>query len=165
MARRLTVGVSSGSQAAAAGFQVPYDIKPSPLGGVGLFAREFIAEGSLVWKTAPGVNCKGITETEVRAHLDSLATHEEKYYFASHIWVGDGLAWYPLNGDHVDLWNHSNDANIADGSFDGIASRDIQAGEEMLCDYSSFEYPQWLMDIYREYDVPYDFINIKGSGG
>eukprot|EP01047_Picozoa_sp_COSAG01_P117332 COSAG01_NODE_46006_length_404_cov_0.695082_1_plen_117_part_10 len=84
MARRLTVGVSSGSQAAAAGFQVPYDIKPSPLGGVGLFAREFIAEGSLVWKTAPGVNCKGITETEVGAHLDSLATHEEKYYFALH---------------------------------------------------------------------------------
>jgi hypothetical protein len=149
------------SSSDAVGFVVPYDVKPSPLGGVGIFARELIPTGTLVWKTAPNVNCKGITQAEVRSHLASLATDEEKYYFASHIWVGDGLAWYPLEGDQVDLWNHSNDANIADGSFDGIACKDIQAGDEMLCDYSSFEYPQWLMDVYHEYDVPYDYINIK----
>ena len=157
-ARHLCVSSSSD----AVGFVVPYDVKPSPLGGVGIFARELIPTGTLVWKMAPNVNCKGITGTEVRSHLASLATAEEKYYFASHIWVGDGLAWTPLNGDQVDLWNHSNDANIADGSFDGIACKDIPAGGEMLCDYSSFEYPPWLIDLYHGYSVPYDFINIKG---
>jgi hypothetical protein len=114
----------------------------------------------MVWKMGPGVNCASMTPEECAAHLAALPA-DKKYYFASHIWVGDNLAWHPLGGDDVDLWNHSNDPNISPGSFDGIASKDIQAGEEMFCDYSTFEYPQWLMEIYEEHKVPYDYIGIK----
>ena len=82
--------------------------------GLGLYAKELIKEGTLVWKFTK--TCvTGYSKEECHAYLEALATEEEKYFWASHIWCTDGKAWSHNsisigNGD-VHFWNHSNEPN------------------------------------------------------
>ena len=114
------------------GFHIEYEIKPSKIGGNGLFAKNFIPKDSLIWKYSAGCNIEIFyNEKSVRAHLNSLHTADEKYEWISHIYVSDG--YLNVIADDGKYWNHSEDPNTVSGvnnDWDStFAKRDIHEGE------------------------------------
>jgi hypothetical protein len=73
------------------GFHIEYEVKESPLGGVGLFAKERIPCDTLIWKFAPELNVRTFKdEVAVRSHFESIETEQSKYDWISHVYCFDG---------------------------------------------------------------------------
>ena len=56
--------------------------------------------------------------------------------------------------DDANYWNHSDKPNTNSDGEDRMstyAARDIEAGEELLDDYDTYEYPQWFVDLGKRY--------------
>lgn len=102
-------------------------VKPSTINGVGVFATRIIHCGEIV---VPWENTQEITQCE----LESLP-QEERHFID--IQKGKIL----LVGKPERFINHSCDANTQPGNLCDIATRDIQAGEEITADYSHFYIP------------------------
>ncbi|MHA6289271.1 SET domain-containing protein [Maricaulis sp. CAU 1757] len=107
---------------------------PSPIEGLGVYASDFIARGTRVWVLDP--------QADIILPADAVAERPTVYqdYIRRYAYFDATLDAYLLDGDHARFLNHSDDPNLdfsaPDGS--GTAKRDIQAGEEILCDYSQF---------------------------
>jgi len=106
--------------------------------GIGVYAKQLIPANSIIWKFAPGVNVRIFDdETTVRAHLASLQSRDERYFFLSHVYNCDGKTNEIL--DDANMWNHSDSPNTYSGylgDWDSTYAKvDIQAGEELLDDY------------------------------
>ena len=74
------------------GFQFEIEIKPSlyPELGLGIFTKEFIPCGAIIWKYCRGVNVMPYkTPEDVRRRLSELST-EEQAFFMSHVYLYDG---------------------------------------------------------------------------
>lgn len=125
-------------------------LKPSPLGGIGIFATHDIPAGTLVFN-APYklriVKIKDIPEV----FLQYCIYINDEECLAPERFDCMGIGWYT---------NHSAIPNIAkkgpikdeNGNYDPdtevYAIRDIKAGEEILIDYNSFDEPEHLKDDY-----------------
>src|ERR1700688_2167886 len=106
-------------------------LKPSPLGGVGVFAAENITAGTMLLRTCD------VRTLKVR----DLPSEFAKYC----IFINDEESRGPSRFDHMEIgWfiNHSHTPNIAlipDDNrahvFEAIA--DISTGDEILLDYNS----------------------------
>lgn len=113
----------------------------SAIHGVGLFADEFIPKGSVVWKYSPELD-RAFTEEEMKS-MSKLNRHFlETYCFKYH-------GKYYLCVDDARFMNHSTQPNCIDIGEDTVSDndlgrtvtiKDIQAGEELTCDYSFFGY-------------------------
>ena len=130
-----------------AGFQVAYEVKESPY-GQGVFSKQFILKGTLIWKYKRGTNVTSYrTVEEVRARLGQLSK-EEQEFFMSHVYLYDGYMNEIL--DDGRMWNHSETPDTGQ-SMDDVQStyaiRDIQEGEELLDDYGVYEYPDWFVEL------------------
>ncbi len=145
------------------GFQVAYEVKESPF-GLGLFAREFIAKGTLIWKYSSGVNVRTYKNLDdVNIRLAELSLTEQEF-FMSHVYLFDGVMNEIL--DDGKFWNHSESPNTGSGPGDdpnvdwysSYAIRDIQVGEELFDDYGCYEYPEYFIELAKKYNVPQDFI-------
>ena len=114
-------------------------IGPSKIHGVGLFADQFISKGTPIWRFTPGLDLK-LTEEEL-AKLPKLA-HEYLIHYCYHSVVDNT---YTLLFDYARFFNHSKNPNVVlidlPDDLEGmeIASRDIQPGEELVCDYREFD--------------------------
>jgi len=114
-------------------------VKLSKIHGMGLFADQFIKKGVSVWKFSPGLDLK-LTEEE----LDKLPKLARECYlhYCYHSIVDDT---YVLPFDDARFFNHSKNHNTTsidvpdDPEGLEIASRDIEAGEEILCDCKEFD--------------------------
>lgn len=103
--------------------------------GVGLFAKEFIKQGTTYWVRNESFD--RVFTQERLSSIDLFAfRYIEKYGFLET--SGD---WHLCN-DNSRLSNHSYDPN-SENHCDAlgivrycIASRDIKTGEEILCDYT-----------------------------
>ncbi|MBI2274709.1 MAG: SET domain-containing protein-lysine N-methyltransferase [Bacteroidetes bacterium] len=103
--------------------------------GVGLFAKEFIKQGTIYWVRNESFD-RLFTE-ETLSNLDPFAIrYIEKYGF-----LETSGNWYLCN-DNARFSNHSDNPN-SDNHLDefGVvqyctASRDINKGDEILCDYT-----------------------------
>ena len=118
---------------------VPTYIGPSKIHGLGLFAKEFIPKGTRVWQYQPGFD--QAISPPLRASLPPLT--EEML-----LWFGyrDKTGWTYLCGDNDRFANHSEDPpTMALPGFTpietapDIASRDIQADEEITYNYRIFD--------------------------
>jgi uncharacterized protein len=100
-------------------------VAPSPIEGLGLFARAAIEEGDVVVRLGGEV----LTDEEFRAR------DLEKY---SALAIDDGLNLLIDNDSPTNFGNHSCDANLwmAD-EVTLIARRPIAAGEEVTVDYAT----------------------------
>lgn len=113
-------------------------VAPSAIHGQGLFAVEFIARGTPVWRYEAGFD-RSISPTEFAA-LPSLAqTHVQWFGYVDR---EDGH--YILSGDHTCFMNHSAAPNTgapmnAAKPVTTAALRDIAAGEELTCNYFDFD--------------------------
>lgn len=116
-------------------------ISKIPNAGLGLFAGQRILRGQTVWQVHPSSEMI-YTQNEFDALPDQFKHNVKKY-----IYKCEGR--YHLNLDDSRHYNHSDDANTTetkDGDY--IATRDIDDGEELTCDYRQFnDDMEWLDEI------------------
>jgi SET domain-containing protein len=105
----------------------------SSIHGIGLYAAEPVAKGTLIWRYDERVD-RSYTKKE-RQDLPELARSFLATYSYPEV-IGSEI--YILDGDHARFMNHSDHPNT-DCEIDTIAIRDIAAGEELLCDYGEFD--------------------------
>jgi uncharacterized protein len=116
-------------------------LAPSPLHGLGVFAAEPVASGQVVSRYMPPFDVQYPAEL-----LAALSAAEQKYLrHFSYRSKFTGL--YVLTGDHDRYMNHSPVPNVAmnpDGSANNLALRSIARGEELTCDYRTFD-AEWQL--------------------
>lgn len=113
--------------------------KSSEIHGLGLFADEFIPEGTPTWRFVPGI--------DVTIHPDLLdripEASMEQFLTYAYLDIRTGL--YVLCADDARFMNHSDDPAVR-GDYDAepvfgldVAARDLQPGDELTCDYTTFD--------------------------
>lgn len=118
---------------------VPTRVAPSAIHGLGLFATEFIAKGTPIWRFEVGFD-REFSPEQFAALPRPAQTHVRWFaYFdsARDAWV--------LSGDHTCFMNHFAIPNTgapanAKAPVTTIALQDIAAGEELTCDYFAFDH-------------------------
>lgn len=109
----------------------------SAIHGIGLFAGERIAKGTVVWRRAPEIDLLLDPADLERLHPTSREQIEKYTY------LDQRLRKLVLCGDDARFFNHSDAPNCHDfPDADGgttVAARDIERGEELTSDYSSFD--------------------------
>ena len=118
----------------------------SPVAGIGLFAAEPIAAGTLVWK---------LSDVDLVIHQRDLdaqgLTELQRAFFESHAYK-NGNTYY-LCVDDARFMNHSYDPNTYEKGQSSIAKRDIAAGEELTCDYGNFDDSKKHLDYCKPQDA------------
>lgn len=114
-------------------------IEPSKIHGTGVFADQFIPKGTVVWKFTPGFDQK-FTKEQILNFPELLQRYMYKYS-----WKGEKSKLYCLSADNGKYFNHSSTPNVISNYVDSeeevitTAVRDIEIGEELTDNYSSFE--------------------------
>ena len=114
---------------------VPTYVAPSMIEGVGVFAAEPIAKGTLIWRLDPALD-RLIRCDEMPALPPLFHRFIERYGYP-----------YPYNAGvlivELDNGRFMNDADIPNTRFDdpdaGFTRRDIAANEELTCNYAEFD--------------------------
>jgi len=108
-------------------------IDPSSIHGIGLFAAERIPAGTPIWKFEDGFDVK-IPVKVVERLPQSTQETIRKYAYRE-------TDHYILSSDDARFINHAKPPNIVSphGSDIDIAARDIDKGEELTMDYTSFD--------------------------
>ncbi len=108
-------------------------VAPSAIEGLGLFAAEPIAAGTLVWRFDPLLDLI-FPEAHLALYPPGTQAFLRKYGYRQR-----GTAGYRvLDGDNGRFMNHSAEANTDNSGESSFATRDIAAGEEITCDYAEF---------------------------
>lgn len=108
----------------------------SSVHGFGLIADEFIPKGTVTWEYHPVFDC-AFTDEEVMAAPEII--RKTLLHFC---YFDKELNKHVLCGDGQRFINHSQDVskiNIESITRRDVAARDIQPGEEFLCDYRKFD--------------------------
>jgi len=108
----------------------------SKVHGLGLFAEEFIPKGTITWAYDAGYDLS-YTQEDID-HVSPPAKEFLLYY----CYFDTGIKKYVLCADNLRYINHAknpDDENIISTPRQDIAARDIQPGEEMMCDYYKFD--------------------------
>jgi len=125
------------------GFVIPHEIRQSSEKGRGVFATSHVPKGTLVWH--PAQHAEFPDETTFRRFLSSLpwelACDILQWAYVEEVWKEEYKVAVEL--DQGSLVNHGScdEANVGElekGEFI-IAIRDIEAGEEFLQDYTTFD--------------------------
>lgn len=107
-------------------------IAPSKIHGIGLIADEFIPSGKIIWKHHDLVD--RVYHYKQLDDIPEPARSVVQYYG----WrEGDYFIW---PGDNARFVNHSKTPNVqTQGGGVSVAIKDIQIGEEIIEDYSTFD--------------------------
>lgn len=114
-------------------------IQPSGIHGTGLFADQFIPKGTIIWKFTPGFDMK-LTREQILGFPELLQIYIYKY-----AWRSKKSKLYCFSSDNGKYFNHSDSPNCLSEYKDEEeevitkAIKNIQGGEEMTDNYSSFE--------------------------
>ncbi len=103
----------------------------STIHGIGLFADEFIPEGTIVWKHNDLID--RVYNYDQLGDLPNLIQDTLNMYG----WRED--AFFIVPGDNARFTNHSAKPNCETAPGISIAIDDIQIGEEITENYSSFD--------------------------
>ena len=142
--------------------QVLYEVKDSVREGKGVFAKQRIKSGTLVWKRIVGINSKIYSKDLSFKHCE-MSNEDERNRFLD-VAYGDGndlvFTW-----DDSQYFNHSNCANCGGHETDWndphcYAIKDIQIGEELLEDYRDYDHTNWMIELYNKYHRMPDFYDI-----
>ena len=113
-------------------FRVPTYLAPSSIHGIGVYTPSDIPSGTVLWDFDPEVDWV-FSEAEMKQF-------PERYRptVLSYCYVDDDGRWI-LCGDNARFMNHSDEPNCDDSGIYTVALRDISAGEELTCDYRTFD--------------------------
>jgi len=134
-------------------------IQQSGIHGTGLFANEFIPKGTVIWKFTPGFDVK-FTREQILDFPELLQIYIYKYS-----WKGTKSKLYCFSSDNGKYFNHSNNPNTLSKYQDNeeevitTAVRDIQVGEELTDNYSSFEADKDDDNVLEEIRKKYNLID------
>jgi uncharacterized protein len=111
----------------------------SRIHGLGLFAAEFIPAGTPTWRFTPGLD-----QALHPAAVEHLNSHNRPWFLTyAYLDIRTGL--YVLCADDARYMNHSDDPSVT-GDYEqepvfgvDIAIRDIAVGDELTCDYRTFD--------------------------
>jgi len=117
-------------------------IDRSPIQGIGLFARNPVPVGTLIWKVDLRFD-RLIPVADVEAASGAVRAHLDRYSYFRKNDTGHVL----LEADDARFINHSDNPN-SDFSEGDVAHalRDIAAGEEITCNYGAFHSFELLPD-------------------
>src|SRR3954467_11256326 len=106
--------------------------------GIGLFADQFIPQGTVIWEFHPVVDIK-LTQEQIAALPEPCQEQVRRYTYRE-----KESRLYVLCGDDARFLNHSDSHNCIDifNAEEGdltVANRDIYPGEELTCDYALFD--------------------------
>lgn len=111
----------------------------SEIDGFGLFADQFIPAGTVVWRFVLGVD--SVVDPEL---VDTLSPVPREF-FQKYAYLDLRVGKYVICGDDARFVNHSTTPNLLDRYPPGepygldIAVTDINPGEELTSDYSTFD--------------------------
>jgi uncharacterized protein len=111
-------------------------LAPSPLHGLGVFAEETVKTGQIVSRFMPPFDLQFPVE------LLQVLSPAEQAYLRHYSYRSRFTGLYVLTGDHDRYMNHSASPNVGmnpDGSATNLALREIVRGEELTCDYRTFD--------------------------
>jgi SET domain-containing protein len=108
----------------------------SGIHGLGVFAGRGVRKGEVVSRFMPPF------DVHYPAELLAALTPAEQNYLRNYSYFSRFSQLWILPGDHDRYMNHSEEPNVGmhpSGSTENVALRDIAAGEELTCDYRSFD--------------------------
>jgi hypothetical protein len=115
---------------------VPTYLAPSPLHGLGVFATAPVARGTVVSRYLPPF------DVQFPPALLTVLSEVERTYLRHYAYLSRFSGVYVLPGDHDRFMNHSDRPNVGmhpDGTTENVALREVAAGEELTCDYRTFD--------------------------
>lgn len=102
--------------------------------GIGLFADEFIPAGTVTWQYDAEFD-SAFDEKVIKRIPKHVRSQFMNYSYFDH-----NSKKYILCSDDQRFINHSNNPNIISTPEKDVAKYDIQIGEELLCNYTDYEY-------------------------
>ncbi len=128
--------------------------------GKGLFSKEFIPKGSLIWSYNPNVNC--LIFTNQYDYINHLQTVKCKYDFIEHTYIVNNTIVYIL--DNGKYFNHSDSPNCRLGissqnecCYSTYAREDINPGDELCDDYNTYDDPIWFNSLMDSVNLDHDY--------
>jgi SET domain-containing protein len=115
---------------------VPNYLAQSALHGLGVFTEVDLKEGQIVSRFMPPF------DVHYPPAMLEILSEAEKKYLRHYSYLSLFSEVYILPGDHDRYMNHSDTPNVGmnpDGSTTNLALRNIRAGEELTCDYRTFD--------------------------
>jgi hypothetical protein len=114
-------------------FNIATYLAPSGIHGIGVFAAERVRAGTIIWEFTDAVDW--------RLDGSDLAAFPEPYQgMLRHYCYHEPDGTYVLCGDNARFMNHADLPNCDDPEGPiTVANRDIEPGEELTCDYRSFD--------------------------
>jgi hypothetical protein len=118
-------------------FIVRTSLRPSRIQGIGCFADEPIKKGQIVWQYDPRFDIH-IPLSELTSFPPAVQEHLRIYTYVELV---DGQEVMVYCADLSKHMNHSNSPNLLDtpDNLQQIAAYDIEAGEELTCNYFTFD--------------------------
>lgn len=107
-------------------------VAPSDVHGVGVFAGEDIAEGTCIYEFVEGVDIV-MTRDQAAAHGAEFARFMRIFAY-----VDPADRTMVISIDNSRFMNHADQPNTAWDQRYGWATRDIERGYEITCDYFAF---------------------------
>ena len=118
-------------------FIVRTSLRPSSIQGLGCFAEEPIKKGQIVWQFDPRLDIR-IPLSELPNFPLAIQEHFRIYTYIEEINGQEIMIYCADLSKHV---NHSDTPNLIDtpDNVQEVAARDIEIGEELTCNYFSFD--------------------------
>lgn len=113
---------------------VDTELRASPIHGIGVFLREPVRKGQLIWRFDSRID-RVYGDSELRS-LPEDTQHFIRTYSTRH----EGMGLWVLCGDNGRHFNHSDRPNTLSHGIafgDDVAARDMAAGEELTSDYAT----------------------------
>lgn len=109
---------------------VSHKVQPSAIHGLGVFVMEPIPAGTVVWRFDPMYDVEFSEEFVAGLSPEDMETvlHHAEYLPEKRI--------FRLGNDADIFMNHSDLPSLADRGSEMVATRDLDVGDELTCDYS-----------------------------
>ena len=123
-------------------------LAPSAIDGIGMFTKQFIPKGAVVWEFNEVFDRKFSSDTK-ESFPKHIQAYIERHGFQ------DKSGWWVIDGGHDQFVNHSSTPNLEeDGNADGIsmkliATRDILADSELTENYMEWDKMVALKKIHK----------------
>jgi uncharacterized protein len=108
---------------------IEHFVGPSKIHGLGVFSRQQVRKGTLIWEFNPLIDLK-----ISRGDLLGLPDHTQN-------WIVGRVEYYPsgdffvLGADGDQFMNHSDEPNPHSDGLLGFSTQEILEGEEITCRY------------------------------